>query len=582
MSKELSSSHKKAPKAITPQIGSIQVPLATYDRQSTSYPNYYTSRYRYSLYNKISIPQIEKIYETVSIIRAIHDGIEQTISSLDWSITSRDADKPAPESHIENTRKFFENPNRNNESFQQIISYWVKDLLKFDVAVGEKILNKLGEFIGELYSRYSPEFYPHQNNHGILLGYEQRFNRQGMKSVWFNPDELIYMSMYATNENPNGMPKMNSIYSEIASFIYANDYIKSTFDKNQIPPCILAYENSAGEKGSTQISRGENERLRRAENRTQDLELTTLENVGKVQLIDLSGADKRAGTIDLLISTSKQIFAAYGVSAVGFSQTQDSNRATSIVQQGIEKSKIIRPIISLIERYVNQEIVHKHMYDDVSWKLGDLEDLDPKTNLDIVTQLESQNIITKNEARKSFGYKPYTPEELEKAEGHREEKDDIDNAEDEENTDEEKQSSGELRDEEGTKKKRLELLNLFKIDYADMEKNVLINLPRAYYGNGKTNNAISSASHSLFGKFKSSVRKSGISNGDQNVLKSFTDSIENNLRKKVRDIRSSHRTKRWQEDDAERDRFKDQIKKFIRGKYYDNLVHLANVVIGSK
>jgi len=563
---ELLDLNKKSPKSLSPAIGSF--PYVTTD-PFNSYGNGMYSRY--SPYAKLSTYQIEVIYETVSIIRAIHDSIEQKISSLDWNVISKEPDDPALDSHIRKVKGYLEDPNDNDQSLQEIISLWVKDILKFDVGVGELPFNRFGEYANQIYPQNGAEFYKIKDRHGILKGYVQRYEWEGLKEVYFRPEQIIYMNMYSTTKQPNGIPKMTSIVDELAAFVYANDYIRSRFDKSQIPAGILVLENATGETGTETINRMEKKDEIDAQTRNTTIKINRLFG-SKANWIELKGADKSEQMIALLQNTCKQIFAAYGVSGVSFNQTDSTNRATAIIQKGVEQSTIIRPIVSMVERYINQQVVWKHWYKDVQFVMGDMEELDPKTNLDITLGLESQGIIGKNEARKNFVYTPYTDEELKKAEGVTEQNQNDDNNDDVESK-EEKETSEEMRNQEGTNKSlnNSDLLSMFQTSFKRVQKNLIGNLTRAYFGSHKTNNEIYGASNSLFGTFKS------MSNcNDTNPIRNFTADFESSIRTGVNDYKKSIRTKKWQPSEKDKNDFRKIIKKICNDEFYLKLNELID------
>jgi len=121
----------------------------------------------------------------------------------------------------------------------------------------------------------------------------------------------------------------------------------------------------------------------------------------------------------------KLVFALFKVSPGELGFTEDLNRATATQQSQNYKQKGVRNILTLLEEYINREIVWKHFYDDIEFKFDTSLDLsDKRTQTDIDHIKLTDGIITVNEIRKRDGdtqfddelyNKPYAPQAAQEA-----------------------------------------------------------------------------------------------------------------------------------------------------------------------
>ena len=97
------------------------------------------------------IPNIRRLAKT-PYVAMITNTICNEIASLDWDVIPRDGEKDIPDEIIEQTKNWFYNPNRNDESLDHILRALTRDLIEVDASIIVKVHNLKGEFL-EMYAR---------------------------------------------------------------------------------------------------------------------------------------------------------------------------------------------------------------------------------------------------------------------------------------------------------------------------------------------------------------------------------------------------------------------------------------------
>jgi HK97 family phage portal protein len=355
-----------------------------------------------SLYRsgRLSFKELEEIYFQSSIVRAIVDGITRVISSLDWKIVSLSAEKEMSPKRLHFINSFFQKPNANDESFSTIIRKLVRDLLIYDASVIEKVKSK-AHSLSEIYARDGSTFEIRIDEHGIVKGYTQRVYTPSEQSVTFDPDEIIYMSLYPRTSSPYGTPPLDALVNEIAAVMFATRLVAKSFELDEIPPGIL----NLGKIGQVAYDRAREYFKERRESGRKNYELTIVHDTDKVEWIPLTRMPQELQLSELIDKVNRMIFRCFGVTPTEMGAIEDINRATAQVQENIGKSKLILPIVRMLEEYINSEIIWLHIDNEVKIVFTKPSEDDPKLTLEICDRLVSRGVLTINEARKRLGEK---------------------------------------------------------------------------------------------------------------------------------------------------------------------------------
>ena len=186
-------------------------------------------------FGELTYSELREVYLKSSSVRPCVDAIGRYISSLPWVIKTKPGGDIA---HVEEVKGFLLDPNLNKESLRTLLAKLMVDLLVIDAGVIEKVRSRSGKLL-EIYVRDGATFTPLYNKHGALLGYEQTV--KGV-DIPFEPDEIIHSQLYPRTWNFYGTPIIETITNEVATLMFSISNIGEAFQKDEIPPGILALD----------------------------------------------------------------------------------------------------------------------------------------------------------------------------------------------------------------------------------------------------------------------------------------------------------------------------------------------------
>jgi phage portal protein BeeE len=190
-------------------------------------------------------------YLRSEVVRACVDTLVELVCGCDWNIRPCDEEKSKwmrdrkPEQYRDQKKrirwleKFFKKPAPHHtlDGFHRLL---LRDLLIYDAAAYEVVMAEvngrslpleLGLIAGDTVEIDCDES-------GIPLAYWQSYNV--VTNVDFTTDELAYIMLNPVSWSPYGVSPIETAYVSIASDLNANKYNASYFEKNGIPPALLA------------------------------------------------------------------------------------------------------------------------------------------------------------------------------------------------------------------------------------------------------------------------------------------------------------------------------------------------------
>jgi phage portal protein BeeE len=191
------------------------------------------------------------VYMRSEVVRACVDTLVELVCGCDWTIRPIDEEKSRwlrdrrPDDYktlkkrIRWLEKFFAHP-ANHYNLDQFHRLILRDLLIYDAAAyeivtadvnGHRLPLELGAIAGDTVEIDCDDT-------GIPLAYWQSYNVK--THVRFEPEELAYIRLNPVSWSPYGISPIETAYVSIASDLNANRYNASFFEKNGIPPALLA------------------------------------------------------------------------------------------------------------------------------------------------------------------------------------------------------------------------------------------------------------------------------------------------------------------------------------------------------
>lgn len=362
--KALESQVQELTKVVTSQKGSMK----GYAVEYSQFPGISTLRPE----ARLSYSVLNKCYKRSSAVRPAVDGIVREITTLPFTIDGYPG-KKFDEGHKTEVEALLHDPNRNKETFREILAKVLTDMLVYDAGAIEKIKSPSGKLV-ELMARAGDTITPVGDEHGVLEKYVQSV---GGKTQDFKKEELIYMMLYPRAGSLWGTPIIESIVDEVGTLLYSNEHIARSFTEDEVPPGVL----NLGEIGK-QAYLDAKEDFRVGKGQKKDFKLRVIHGTKEVKWVDFKRPNREMQLDELRSSIERIIFRNFGVVPIQLGEVSDVNRSTALIQMQVAQSRLIMPIVHLLSYYVDKEIIQDEFgFFDVRFvmHLRVFEDEDPES-----------------------------------------------------------------------------------------------------------------------------------------------------------------------------------------------------------
>ncbi len=298
---------------------------------------------------RLSYATLNRIYRQSSAVRPAIDGIVREITTLPFSVEGYLGQK-FNEGHKKAVEDLLHDPNRNKETFRDILAKALTDVLIYDAGAIELVKSASGKLV-ELMARDGSTFAPIGDEHGVLQRYEQAV---AGKKEEFEKDEIIYMLLYPRAGSLWGQPVIEAIIDEVATLLYSNDHIAKSFTDDEIPPGVLNLGDIGKEaylaaKEDFQVKKGQKK----------DFKLRVIYGTRNVDWIDFKRPAREMQLNELRGSIERIVFRNFGVTPMELGMVQDINRSTALIQLKVSQSRLIIPIKNMLSYYIDKEIIQE-------------------------------------------------------------------------------------------------------------------------------------------------------------------------------------------------------------------------------
>jgi len=303
-------------------------------------------------------------------------------------------------SHIDAVREFLFNPNANDETFAQLLSKVLVDLLVTDVAAIEKVRSLRGNLV-EIWARDATTFTVLIDEHGVVTGYRQ--DVAGREKVTFGPNDVIFLVLHPQTDSAYGKPILESVIDEVATYLFTNSYIARSFTEDEIPPGIL----SVGPIGEEAVKQLKADFEAGRTNRYRLRVIWDPERRPDADWIELRRPNREMQLDELRQSIERIIFRAFGLTPLEAGIASEVNRSTALMQRTVAEKRRIVPIIRMLEYYINTEIVWSEFgYTDVAFKFDFELTRDVEAEARAYERYVKSGIMSRNEVRSKMNLPP--------------------------------------------------------------------------------------------------------------------------------------------------------------------------------
>ena len=403
--------------------------------QKAYIPNFiYKPPFGYPRY--VDIVNIRRL-ATMPFVSMCISAIIDEACAVEWDIIAKEGKEgPATETHIQEVKDFFDNPNTNKESFEEIRRKYIRDILEVDAGIINKVFNQAEEMV-EIVARDGATFTKNPDIYGMFTDRDEFIlesqilpaNKEGSamtvgpeyvsaadareraayfqygwisgaRPVPFGKREIVWMERNPRTDSIYGRSPIENLAETIQTLIYAIESNLEYFNDNNIPKGILALEGSNTEEINAFKDQWEAQQQKEDTYGNWKKQFHKIPIVGKKpEYVRFQLTNSELELLEGQKWWAKMVWACFGVTSVELGYTEDAKGlANQIVQSNIFKKRSLYPLLRLEEYRINQEIVSEFEFDDVEFKfiLFDVEEETKKANLYklwLDTKLKSINEI---------------------------------------------------------------------------------------------------------------------------------------------------------------------------------------------
>jgi hypothetical protein len=368
----------------------------------------------YKQHRQLFPEQYWSLYKTSPDVRACIDSITRRIATWDWyvkpTVDPRETDEFNRLSlEAERVAKFLRVPNSNGETWQEVLTKIVTDLLVYDSGIVELVEDRSGEMT-ELVSWLGSEWFRVLDTHGHLLRYDQTPENSSEPPIEVPKDRICQFVLYPNNRSTHGLPLLESCITECITVLLSSEHAMLALDADEIPPGLLVLGGVAGQaaeraRSDLQAMRGKDHRVR---------VITSPEPQGiEARWVELRRTPKDLELLQVVDAMRRGIWRVFGVMPVELGDMDGVPRAAAEVQMDVSTSHLISPILEMIQAKVNAQILPRIIGEEdaglLTFSFARGQQNTPEQELKVAQKSEillKRGVLTVNEVRKEIGYLP--------------------------------------------------------------------------------------------------------------------------------------------------------------------------------
>jgi len=372
----------------------------------------------------VDLPNIRRLASMPYVDMCITTIVDE-MSAIEWDIVPREGVELTPkiQAQIDHVKSFFENPNSNKESFEEIRRKYIRDILEVDAGVINKVFNLKGQMV-EIVARDGSTFTKNPDIFGMLTDREDLIQESniaqnnkemrlmepgwitaadarekaayfqygwitGARPVPFGKKEIVWFERNPRTDSIYGRSPVEILGNTIQTLIYAIEHNLEYFNDNSIPKGIIGLEGAdADEIRAFQSQWKEQQRTKDSAGNWKKI-FHHVPIVGTTpQFTRLQFTNAELELLEGQKWWAKLVWACFGVTSVELGYTEDAKGlANQIVQSNVFKKRAINPLLRLEEYRINHEILPEFEYPDIEFKFLTF-DVDEETKKAQLYQLQ--------------------------------------------------------------------------------------------------------------------------------------------------------------------------------------------------
>lgn len=298
---------------------------------------------------KTNVNQLRYWSEHSEWIRGAINIRRSQVSSAEWQIVPFDKRKPYSKRLQQQLSDFFNTPNPRNDSFRTLVEPIIEDLLVLDAGCIEKERTLAGGLAAlwpvdggtiRVNARWDGD-----PDEARYFWYPDNQERARFKSA-----DFIYMMANARSHTPVGLSPLETLRLTIEAELYAHEY-----NRRQVA--------GAAPDGVMDLGEGISNQQVREFRAFFEQEVAGGGAIGFIggsknpKWIPFRGSNRDMQFLEWQIYLVRKIAVVMGLSPQDLGVTFDVNRSTAEVQLQVSEDRGLRPLMSLIQDYLTEEVV---------------------------------------------------------------------------------------------------------------------------------------------------------------------------------------------------------------------------------
>jgi hypothetical protein len=357
--------------------------------------------------HRVNLPYLRELAATHSV-QSIVKTLCDEASSLEWDIVPKeDAEDPEKlEEKIKEIKKFFNNPNGNQESWMGLQRALIRDILEIDAGVFVKVFNKYGE-LKQLFCRdgmtflVNPDIYGYYGNRadfifpvplpqniqqtydsmrttyqatGGLDPIVQQYYKENYASMAaffqygftsgsmpkpFGKREIVYVMQNNRSNSVYGRSPVETCADVIQNLLYGTLYNLDYYINGNMPEGMVSLPGAQIEE--IKAFRKQFKKQFRWKDNLDNYRRVgykyPITNIDNAQFVPFALSSKDMEILEQQKWFSKVLWMCFGVTPDEMGFTEDANRAIASEQTKVFKRKAIRPLTTKIKYAIDMQIL---------------------------------------------------------------------------------------------------------------------------------------------------------------------------------------------------------------------------------
>jgi HK97 family phage portal protein len=372
----------------------------------------------------LSDSDLYTVYKRCSDVRASVDSIVRRVATFDWMVVPKvNPQNPKYAELMEickMTNDFLLRPNRNGDTWQEIMTSMLTDCLVFDAGVLELVYDMSGN-LQELVPLRGSTISPIIDEFGRLIHYQQNIFEEGtyfstpsadnIEDTQFKAKQILYLSLFKNTATPEGFPIIESLVNEVIGLLRATEHAMLNLDADEVPPGILVLAGIAGK--AAEEAKADLQRLKGQDHKVRVMTTPDPTGVG-AKWLELRRQPKDIQMNEVIEQLRRTVYRTFGVMPVEMGMTQGMPKSTASVQMDVASSHLVTPMLELIQAKINAQIIpavvnSKEVANLIEFKFDRESRLSPQEQLNLASTYRNyvtQGIMTRNEIRETLGLLP--------------------------------------------------------------------------------------------------------------------------------------------------------------------------------